>query len=125
MWPFKRKPPPTSQVRYAPIDYQVGDKVVCVGDRAHLVTHQKLLSEGDVYEVRELIIGPIHPDGYGGPWCRVVGVMPIEDAPWSGSRFKKVLSVTKKQDITEQVMQPAFTPTEVVRERAEAGEIYK
>ena len=92
MWPFKKPPPPT---RYAPIDYQVGDKVVCVGDKPHFVTYQKLLSEGDVYEVREVIIGPIHPDGYGGPWCRIVGIMPLDDAPWSGSRFRKVLKLTK------------------------------
>lgn len=120
MWPFKRKPPPT---RYTPIDYQAGDKVVCVNDSPHTGTHQALLSVGHVYEVRDVRTDLI-VDGFGGPFAQLVGVIPARDLPWAGRRFRKVLSVTKKQNITEQVMQAAFTPAEVVRERAEAGEVW-
>lgn len=119
MWLFKRKPPPT---RYAPIDYQVGDKVVCVDDKPHAYTHQKLLTVGNVYEVARINVDHPNNSGFGGPFVELVGVM--LDGCWGGLRFRKVLAVTKKQDITEQVMQPAFTPTEVARERAEVGEVW-
>lgn len=121
MWPFKRKPPPT---RYAPIDYQVGDKVVCVNDAPHCYTHQRLLGAGEVYEVRHIDVDGVNGSNFSGPFVQVVGIVPVNDSPWGGLRFRKVLTLTNKSSITERVLTPVFTPKEVVRERAEGAEIY-
>ena len=123
MWPFTKKVPPAPPPPEPPVlnfgttDLQVGDECVCVDDEPHRETHQKLLTVGRTYKVRDVTIarpGDRVPGPYGGPWIKVEGVLPIGDSGWLCRRFKKV----KKETIIEQVSVPA--DLDIKKEKADA-----
>jgi len=125
MWPFRKPPPPEPprELHYGTTELQVGDECVCVDDRPHGHTHQKLLSARSVYKVREVAIGDIgSPGGYCGPWIRLDGIVPVGDRFWVCDRFEKVIKLEKKSSILTQVMEPAGL--DVAKEKREAKKIY-
>ena len=117
MWPFKKQPPPTAPPSSPPpptpyfgtTTLQVGDECVCINDEEHRNTHQKLLVRGQVYKVRDVhIVDAKHGmarDGYSGPWIRVEGITPINDASWFCRRFQKV--TRQASSIIAKVSEPA------------------
>lgn len=115
MWPFRRKPPtPTvTPTRYGTTALQTGDDCVCVSDNPHSFTHQKLLTKGAKYVVREVALGR-NPNGYGGPFVKLVGIVPINDESWDADRFEKVV----KKTILDKVSEPAGLDVEKEREGA-------
>ena len=99
MWPFKKTPPPPPPEPpprtkwFSTTELATGDECVCINDRPHDYTHQKLLTKGNVYTVRDVSIGG-NTSSYGGPFIRLVGIVPIHDQRWDCVRFKKVIKKT-------------------------------
>lgn len=121
MWPFKKKPSKPTVVRYGTTELQIGDACICVDDHPHEWTHQKLLMTGSRYTVRD-----VHCDrkgnesGYGGPFIRLVEVLPTDDVSWSCGRFRKAV---KPPSIVEKVSRPA--DFDIVKERELADQLWK
>lgn len=116
MWPFKKPPPPppAPPVRYGTTTLQVGDECVCVDDASHAATRQKLLTRGCRYIVRSVDCEGTTPNGYGGPFVRLVGLNPTNDSKWDCRRFEKVI----KNSIIERVKADAGLDVEKEREGA-------
>lgn len=127
MWPFKKKPEPPAgygekNLEYSTTELQVGDNCVCIGDRPHKFTHQKLLTLGATYKVRDVTLGD-NGEGYGGPYIALEGIFPASNGVWACERFKKALKL-RAPGIVEKVKEPIVEDFDVKKERELADEMW-